>query len=81
MSIPFGLGFRIETTFGGWGGWDSRVEDHWISDLEGYMTEAADRRIGLLECAPEDLNDLNLFRSEWRAKQRIALLVGGTGAL
>ena len=45
------------------------------------MTEAADRRIGLLECAPEDLNGLNLFRSERRAKHRIALLVGGIGAL
>jgi len=48
------------------------------------MTEAADRRIDLGECAPKDLNDLNLFGSEWRAKARIdglELLVGGIGAL
>jgi len=48
------------------------------------MTEAADRRIDLRECAPEDLNGLNFFGSERRAKAKIdgiELLVGGIGAL
>ena len=48
------------------------------------MTEAADRRIDLRECVLKDLNGLNLFGSEWRAKARIdglKLLVGGIGAL